>query len=51
MIDYEALILARQEMYEIMDDDDDYYFDEEETMEEHYNPVIQRMLAENKVDR
>lgn len=44
MIDYEDLILARQEQIEIMEDNGIFPDDEEVT--EIYNPIILRMLEE-----
>lgn len=46
MIDYEALILARQEQIEIMEDNGIFPDDEEIT--EIYNPIIMRVLAEER---
>ena len=45
MIDYEDLILARQEQIEIMEDNGILPNDEEEVTEI-YNPIILRMLKE-----
>lgn len=44
MIDYEDLILAKQEQIEIMEDNGIFPDDEEVT--EIYNPIILRMLEE-----
>lgn len=44
-MDYEEIILARAE---VMDWGDDYVDDDAE-VEEHYNPVIMRMIAEKGV--
>ena len=49
MVDYEALILARQERVELWEDgcvDGDY--DADERVEEHYNPIILKMLAKHR---
>ena len=49
MIDYEDLILARQERLEIMEDNGTLPDDEEE-ITEIYNPIILRMLEEESHD-
>ena len=46
MIDYEDLILARQEQNEIMEDNG--YIPDDEEVTEIYNPIIQRMLEESR---
>lgn len=48
MIDYEDLILARQEQIEIMEDNGTLPDDDEIT--EIYNPIILRMLKEESHD-
>lgn len=45
MIDYEDLILARQERNEILEDNG-YSFEDEE-IQEIYNPIILKMLEES----
>ena len=47
MIDYEDLILARQERNEILEDNG-YDFDDNEEVVEIYNPIILKMLKESK---
>jgi hypothetical protein len=47
MIDYEDLILARQERNEILEDNR-YDFDDNEEVIEIYNPIILKMLKESK---
>lgn len=44
MIDYEGLILARQEAIEIAEDNYGWEYDGE--IEEHYNPILLRAWAE-----
>lgn len=48
MIDYEGLILARQDAIEIAEDNEGWYYDGE--IEEHYNPILLRMIEEAKHD-
>lgn len=50
MIDYEAMILERQEKLEIAEDNDHYYNDNEE-IELHYNPMLMRMIEDMYVGK
>ena len=50
MIDYEVLILARQEQIEIMEDNYRYCSDDE-VIEEVYNPIIQRQLERRRNEK
>lgn len=46
MIDYEDLILARQESIEIAEDN--YGWEDDSEIEEHYNPIVLRMIENAK---
>ena len=49
MIDYEDLIMARQEAIEIAEDN--YAWEPEEGIEYHYNPILLRAWAEYEENR
>ena len=49
MIDYEDLILARQESIEIAEDN--YGWEDNSEIEEHYNPIVLRMIENAKREK
>lgn len=50
MIDYEAMILERQEKLEIAEDND-HYCDNSDEVELHYNPIVMNMIEDMYVGK